>query len=127
MNKCYKSIDEQIKYLETNKKIIVSQDERYIFEERNYSSLINPYKEFFSYGRDNEGNHIYKNEVDFKRILEIIKIDDNFSTIMYSYIGEFEKNLKVFCSQKYVRNIYVVIAIIMINIVFRILKKLMIF
>lgn len=47
MNKCYKSIDEQIKYLETNKKIIVSQDERYIFEERNYSSLINPYKEFF--------------------------------------------------------------------------------
>ena len=25
MNKCYKSIDEQIKYLETNKKIIVSQ------------------------------------------------------------------------------------------------------
>lgn len=89
--------------------------------------MINPYKEFFSYGRDNEGNHIYKNEVDFKRILEIIKIDDNFSTIMYSYIGEFEKNLKVFCSQKYVRNIYVVIAIIMINIVFRILKKLMIF
>lgn len=47
MNKCYKSIDEQIKYLETNKKIIVSEDERYIFEERNYSSLINPYKEFF--------------------------------------------------------------------------------
>ena len=94
MNKCYKSIDEQIKYLETNKKIIVSQDERYIFEERNYSSLINPYKEFFSYGRDNEGNHIYKNEVDFKRILEIIKIDDNFSTIMYSYIGEFEKKFK---------------------------------
>ena len=45
--------------------------------------MINPYKEFFSYGRDNEGNHIYKNEVDFKRILEIIKIDENFSTIMY--------------------------------------------
>ncbi|WP_238703794.1 hypothetical protein [Catenibacterium mitsuokai] len=35
-----------------SKKIIVSQDERYIFEERNYSSLINPYKEFFSYGRE---------------------------------------------------------------------------
>lgn len=94
MNKSYKNIDEQIKYLETNKKIVVSKEEKYIFEERNYSSLINPYKEFFSYGRDDQGNHIYVQEVNFKKILKIIKVDDIFSSKIYSYIGEFEKKFK---------------------------------
>lgn len=94
VNKCYKTIDELILYLEYNKKIIVSKNDKYIFEERSYSSLINPYKEFFSYGRDDKGNHIYKDQVDFNKILEIIRIDEDFSTVMYSYIGAFEKKFK---------------------------------
>lgn len=60
MNKKYKSVDEQIEYLKKNKKIIVKDAHKQIFEERSYSSLINPYKEFFSYGRDANGNHIYR-------------------------------------------------------------------
>lgn len=48
MEKIYRSVDEQITYLKENKKIIVKDEQRYIFRERNYSSLINPYKEFFA-------------------------------------------------------------------------------
>lgn len=46
MNKKYKSVDEQIEYLKKNKKIIVKDAHKQIFEERSYSSLINPYKEW---------------------------------------------------------------------------------
>ena len=94
MKKTYKSVDEQIEYLKDNKKIIVKNEHKQIFEERSYSSLINPYKEFFSNGRDEKGNHIYINEIDFEEILKIVKVDDNFCTAMYSYIGSFEKKFK---------------------------------
>lgn len=44
--KTYKTIDEQIKYLKENKRIIVLESQKYILENRNYVSIINPYKEF---------------------------------------------------------------------------------
>lgn len=94
MNKEYKTVDEQIKYLKDNKKIIVKDEHKNIFEERNYTSLINPYKDFFSNGRDENGNHIYVKEIDFEEILKIIKVDDDFCTTMYTYIGVFEKKFK---------------------------------
>ncbi|MCR0206614.1 Abi family protein [[Clostridium] innocuum] len=94
MNKTYKTIDEQIEYLKDSKKIIVKAKHKKILEDRNYSSLINPYKEFFSFGRDEQGNHIYNTEIDFEEILKIIKTDEEFSRIMYSFIGTFEKKFK---------------------------------
>lgn len=48
--KTYKTIDEQIEYLKESKKIIVDDEDRHYFEERNYISLINPYKEYFQRG-----------------------------------------------------------------------------
>lgn len=45
--KTYKTIDEQIRYLKENKRIIVLENQKYILENRNYISIINPYKEFF--------------------------------------------------------------------------------
>ena len=39
--KTYKTIDEQIEYLKESKKIIVDDEDRHYFEERNYISLIN--------------------------------------------------------------------------------------
>ena len=94
MEKTYKNIDELIAYLKNNKRIIVRDEHKHIFEERSYSSLINPYKEFFSYGRDKDGNHIYLKDVDFEEILKIIRIDEDFCSAMYAYIGAFEKKLK---------------------------------
>ena len=44
--KLYKNIDEQIEYLKMFKKIIINENERYILEDRNYISVINPYKDF---------------------------------------------------------------------------------
>lgn len=44
--KLYKNIDEQIEYLKMFKKIIINENERSILEDRNYISVINPYKEF---------------------------------------------------------------------------------
>lgn len=47
--KTYKTIDEQIEYLKESKKIIVDDEDRHYFEERNYISLINPYKVMLAY------------------------------------------------------------------------------
>ena len=94
MNKEYKTVDEMIDYLRENKRIIVSDEYRKVFEERSYISLINPYKEFFSYGRNEKGEHIYPVETDFEKIMSLIKIDDDFSRLMYLYIGIFEKKFK---------------------------------
>jgi hypothetical protein len=50
-----------VEYLYKSKKIIVDDEDKHYFSERNYISLINPYKQFFSTGRNNKGKLIYKN------------------------------------------------------------------
>lgn len=94
-SKIYKSIDEMVEYLYKSKKIIVDNEDKHYFSERNYISIINPYKQFFSTGRNNKGELIYKKEHNFKELLKIVKIDDEFSKLMYEKIGLFEKKLKV--------------------------------
>ncbi len=94
MNKEYKTVDEMIDYLRENKRIIVSDEYRKVFEERSYISLINPYKEFFSYGRNEKGEHIYPVDTDFEKIMTLVKIDDIFCEILYRFIGTFEKKFK---------------------------------
>lgn len=92
--KTYKTVDEQIQHLKDNKKIIVDDEDRHYLEERNYISLINPYKVFFASGRNNEGRLIYKNQSNFKELLNIIKIDEDYSKRIYGLIGSFEKKFK---------------------------------
>ena len=70
--KTYKSIDEMVEYLYKSKKIIVDDEDKHYFSERNYISLINPYKQFFSTGRNNKGKLIYKKEHNFKELINII-------------------------------------------------------
>ena len=94
-NKTYKSIDEMVEYLYKSKKIIVDTEDEHYFSEKNYISLINPYKQFFSTGRNNKGELIYKKDHNFKELLKIVKIDDEFSKLTYEKIGLFEKKLKV--------------------------------
>lgn len=60
--KTYKTIDEQIKYLKENKKIIVLENQKYILESRNYISIINPYKEFFATGHITVEKKRYKSQ-----------------------------------------------------------------
>lgn len=43
----YRNINEQIQYLYDSKKIIVDVEDRHYLEERNYISLVKPYKAFF--------------------------------------------------------------------------------
>lgn len=50
--KTYKTVDEQVEYLKTKKKIVVENEQKCALYERNYSSIINPYKEFFAKGRE---------------------------------------------------------------------------
>lgn len=79
--KTYKSIDEMVEYLYKSKRIIVDDEDKHYFSERNYISMINPYKQFFSTGRNNKGKLIYKKEHNFKELINIIKIDDEFSKV----------------------------------------------
>lgn len=92
--KIFRTIEEQIRYIQEYKSIFTSQEDYNLFLERNYASIINPYKELFSSGRNHEGKHIYKKNTDLKEIINLIKIDDNYSAKLYSLIGYFEKRFK---------------------------------
>lgn len=92
--KLYKNINEQIKYLKESKRIIVSDEDRHWFTEINYITMINPYKELFSNGKDAQGNHIYTADINFKELLNVIKIDFEFSNYLFKDIRKFEQKLK---------------------------------
>ena len=99
--KTYKDIDDQIEYLKNSKKIIVLENERYVLEDRNYISVINPYKEFFANNhiyKNIDGYekkiHIYKSETPIQDILNIIKYDDKVSSYFFDVIGRFERKFK---------------------------------
>lgn len=100
--KTYKTIDEQIEYLKNNKNIIIPASKKYILENRNYISIINPYKEFFATGHitvnDENGNktkmHQYKNSTSIDDYEKMAKLDDIVSSIFYNDIGVFERKLK---------------------------------
>ena len=89
-----KNINEQIKYLKESKRIIVSDEDRHWFKEINYITMINPYKELFSNGKDAQGNHIYTADINFKELLNVIKIDFEFSNYLFKDIRKFEQKLK---------------------------------
>ena len=80
--KTYKSIDEMVEYLYKSKRIIVDDEDKHYFSERNYISMINPYKQFFSTGRNNKGKLIYKKEHNFKELINII---DTFNKTGYRH------------------------------------------
>lgn len=99
--KLYKNIDEQIEYLKMFKKIIINENERYILEDRNYISVINPYKEFFATNqivKNIEGYtkkiHIYESETPIQNILNVVKYDDKISDYFFRTIGQFERKFK---------------------------------
>lgn len=56
--------------------------------------MINPYKEYFSTGRNNKGKLVYKKEANFKELINLINIDDKFAKKLYEAIGYFERKLK---------------------------------
>lgn len=45
--KTYRSIDEMVEYLYKSKKIIVDDEDKHYFSERNYISMINPLQAIF--------------------------------------------------------------------------------
>lgn len=92
--KDYKNIDEQIEYLKENKKIRVAPEEKKYFEQRNYIELINPYKELFCYGRNENNKHIYKDEISFSSILELNHLDDCICDSLSPLIRNFEKKFR---------------------------------
>ena len=92
--KKYLTHKEMIEFLKENKKIIVSDEYSEIYSERNYVSIINPYKTVFSYGTKQNGCHYYKNITSIEDYVRLANLDDDFSNALYRYIGIFEKRLK---------------------------------
>lgn len=94
----FKKVEDQIEYLNTNKKIIICDAYKDVLLERNYISLINPYKKYFAEGIENDelnnDKHIYTSNTCIKNILGIANIDDSFSVMLHSLIGYFERKLK---------------------------------
>lgn len=54
--KTYKSIDEMVEYLCKSKKIIVDDEDKHYFSERNYISMINPTSNFFQQAETTKEN-----------------------------------------------------------------------
>lgn len=92
----YKTIDEEIKYLIESKNIDPSTIDRDAFNEKTYLSLITPYTDLVAIGRNNDGEHIYKENTNFNEFIEWGKIDKYMSIILHNIIGAFEKKLKLF-------------------------------
>lgn len=99
--KLYKNVDEQIEYLKKSKNIIINKDERYVLEDRNYISVINPYKDFFATNqvvKNIKGYtkkiHIYESETSIQDILNVVKYDDEISNYFFRTIGQFERKFK---------------------------------
>lgn len=90
----YKDINEQVLYLHKSKKIIVDTEDRHYLEERNYVSLVKPYKAFFSTGRNNKGKLVYKKETNFKEVIKLVNLDDAYAKMLYELIGVFERKIK---------------------------------
>ena len=90
----YRNINEQIQYLYDSKKIIVDVEDRHYLEERNYISLVKPYKAFFSTGRNNKGKLVYKKESNFKDVIRLVNLDDEYAKRLYELVGVFERKLK---------------------------------
>ena len=90
----YKDINEQVLYLYNSKKIIVDVEDRHYLEERNYVSLVKPYKAFFSTGRNNKGKLVYKKETNFKEVIKLVNLDDAYAKMLYELIGVFERKFK---------------------------------
>lgn len=81
-------------YLCKSKKIIVDVEDRHYLEERNYVSLVKPYKAFFSTGRNNKGKLVYKKETNFKEVIKLVNLDDAYAKMLYELIGVFERKFK---------------------------------
>lgn len=94
MLKTYKTIDEQIEYLRKNKRIIIDEEDKHWFKDINYITMVNPYKELFSNGKDTNGNHIYTTNINFKELLNVMKIDCEFANYLFKDIRRFEQKLK---------------------------------
>lgn len=92
--KKYRDVEDQIKYLEIHKKIIVEDDNKKLFLERNYIELINPYKELIYQGKTATGKHIYKEDVYFSSIKSLVEIDDWICQNLFILIRRFEKRFR---------------------------------
>lgn len=93
-HKEYKNIDEQIRYLYDSKKIVVDKEDEHWFVDVNYITLINPYKEIFATGKDENGNHVYGEYTNFKEFLKIMEIELKFTDVLYKSIRDFERKFK---------------------------------
>lgn len=93
-HKEYKNIDEQIRYLYDSKKIVVDKEDEHWFVDVNYITLINPYKEIFATGKDENGNHVYGKYTNFKEFLKIMEIELKFTDVLYKSIRDFERKFK---------------------------------
>ena len=69
-------------------------EDRHYLEERNYVSLVKPYKAFFSTGRNNKGKLVYKKETNFKEVIKLVNLDDAYAKMLYELIGVFERKFK---------------------------------
>jgi len=92
--KHFKTLDEQSFYLVSTKNVVDDPVIKEILSERSYVSIINPYKKLFSKGVGSQGHTYYEN-IDFKQYMEMAALDDFCSSILYQWIGMFERKLKL--------------------------------
>lgn len=104
----YKTIDEQIEYLISNKNIDPKTIIRDFFNERTYLSFITPYTDLVAIGRrgDESKSHIYRENTDFNEYVTWVKIDKYISIKLQNAIGYFENKLKLFLADKISKMMY---------------------
>jgi len=94
----YKSLEEQIEYLISNKKIDKETIDLKIFNETAYLNIITPYTDLIAIGRakDEVKSHIYRDNTNFQEYLSWSEIDKFLSAKLHPVIGAFENKLKLY-------------------------------
>src|SRR5690554_4811081 len=89
----FKTIEEQIQYLNESKNIVINPKIKTMLEQRPYVSVINPYKKLFAKGYG-DNRHVYNENIEFDKYLDLIALDDQFSKLLFERIGTFERIFK---------------------------------
>lgn len=99
----YKNEQELMYELVHKKRIDKKTISKNIFREREYTSLVSPYKRLICLNYDTtRKEYIYKSNGDFKEYINYARIDDFLSAKVSLYIECFEKRFKSYVAEKVV-------------------------
>lgn len=98
MDKKFLSLDEQIKHLNDDKKILCSNEDKLSLLRIGYFNLVNGYKTPFTSSKDQNGNHIYAKGTTISELIALKNFDDDLRYLLLKTVTKCEEEIKTITS-----------------------------